>query len=115
MPRRRLRNYEFRIPSPTLYKDRGGPAQLGIRDWAGLKEHGDDRNLGCPPICRGLNLKPPQRSLRYGPAYGQYGSGLLFYSDVKSFSFRLSRGVWAVVGNVSRWLRRAEASRPGGG
>ncbi len=29
-----------------FYKDRGGPAQLGIRDWAGLKGPGhiDDRN-----------------------------------------------------------------------
>jgi hypothetical protein len=27
------------------YKERGGPAQLGIRDWAGLKGHIDDRNL----------------------------------------------------------------------
>ena len=54
------------------YKDRGGPAQLGIRDWAGLKGHGDDRNLGCPPIFHGL--KPPlaQRSLRYGQYYGVY-------------------------------------------
>ena len=31
------------------YKDPGGPAQLGIRDWAGLKVHGDvwsSRRLG---------------------------------------------------------------------
>ena len=28
-----------------LYKDRGGPAQLGTRDWAGLKGHGADRDL----------------------------------------------------------------------
>jgi hypothetical protein len=27
------------------YKDRGGPAQLGTRDWAGLKGHGADRDL----------------------------------------------------------------------
>ena len=27
------------------YKDRGGPAQLGTRDWAGLKRHGADRDL----------------------------------------------------------------------
>jgi len=32
----------------SLYKGRGGPAQLGIRDWAGLKRHGDDRNLAFP-------------------------------------------------------------------
>ena len=31
----------------NLNKDRGGPAQLGIRDWAGLKGHIDDRNLAC--------------------------------------------------------------------
>ena len=28
-----------------VYKDRGGPAQLGTRDWAGLKGHGADRDL----------------------------------------------------------------------
>ncbi len=28
-----------------MYKDRGGPAQLGTRDWAGLKGHGDERHL----------------------------------------------------------------------
>ena len=27
------------------YKDPGGPAQLGTRDWAGLKGHGADRDL----------------------------------------------------------------------
>ena len=29
----------------SKYKDLGGPAQLGIRDWAGLKGHGADRDL----------------------------------------------------------------------
>jgi hypothetical protein len=28
-----------------IYKDPGGPAQLGTRDWAGLKGHGADRDL----------------------------------------------------------------------
>ncbi len=28
-----------------FYKDPGGPAQLGTRDWAGLKGHGADRDL----------------------------------------------------------------------
>jgi hypothetical protein len=28
-----------------IFKDPGGPAQLGIRDWAGLKGHGADRDL----------------------------------------------------------------------
>jgi hypothetical protein len=32
-------------PSLEQYKDRGGPAQLGTRDWAGLKGHGADRDL----------------------------------------------------------------------
>ena len=30
---------------PHWYKDPGGPAQLGTRDWAGLKRHGADRDL----------------------------------------------------------------------
>ena len=30
---------------PLFYKDPGGPAQLGTRDWAGLKGHGADRDL----------------------------------------------------------------------
>jgi hypothetical protein len=29
----------------NAYKDPGGPAQLGTRDWAGLKGHGADRDL----------------------------------------------------------------------
>ena len=29
----------------SSYKDPGGPAQLGTRDWAGLKGHGADRDL----------------------------------------------------------------------
>ena len=29
----------------SIYKDPGGPAQLGTRDWAGLKRHGADRDL----------------------------------------------------------------------
>ncbi len=38
-----------REPRLIIHKDRGGPAQLGIRDWAGLKGHIDDRNL--PVAC----------------------------------------------------------------
>ena len=34
-------------PGFSPYKDRGGPAQLGNRDWAGLKGHIDDLNLAC--------------------------------------------------------------------
>ena len=36
------RKYVF---SNSGYKDPGGPAQLGTRDWAGLKRHGADRDL----------------------------------------------------------------------
>jgi hypothetical protein len=31
----------------TTVQGSGWPAQLGIRDWAGLKRHIDDRNLAC--------------------------------------------------------------------
>ena len=37
--------YNPRATLITTYKDRGGPAQLGTRDWAGLKGHGADRDL----------------------------------------------------------------------
>ena len=37
---------QFSLPwTEYTYKDRGGPAQLGTRDWAGLKGHGADRDL----------------------------------------------------------------------
>ena len=40
------------------YKDRGGPAQLGIWDWAGLKGHIDDRNLACSLASEGRSEGP---------------------------------------------------------
>ena len=43
------------------YKDRGGPAQLGIRDWAGLKGHIDDRNLACSLASEGRGESPRGR------------------------------------------------------
>ena len=42
-------------------KDRGGPAQLGIRDWAGLKGHGHDRNLACSLASEGRGESPRGR------------------------------------------------------
>ena len=42
-------------------KDRGGPAQLGIRDWAGLKGHIDDRNLACSLASEGRSESPRGR------------------------------------------------------
>ena len=42
---RRSRRSFFNLIKISLYKDRGGPAQLGTRDWAGLKRHGADRDL----------------------------------------------------------------------
>ena len=44
-----------------LYQDRGGPAQLGIRDWAGLKGHGHDRNLACSLVAEGRSESPRGR------------------------------------------------------
>ena len=41
-----------------IYKDRGGPAQLGTRDWAGLKGHIDDRNLACSLASEGRSEAP---------------------------------------------------------
>ena len=43
------------------YKDPGGPAQLGIRDWAGLKGHGHDRNLACSLASEGRSEPPRGR------------------------------------------------------
>ena len=43
------------------YKDRGGPAQLGIRDWAGLKGHGHDRNLARSLVAEGRSESPRGR------------------------------------------------------
>ena len=60
------------ICSPGLnlnYKDRGGPAQLGIRDWAGLKGHGHDRNLACSLVAEGRS-ESPRRRLGVTPAAG---------------------------------------------
>ncbi len=37
--------FSLRMLTYYMYKDPGGPAQLGIRDWAGLKGHGADRDL----------------------------------------------------------------------
>ena len=45
----------------STYKDRGGPAQLGIRDWAGLKGHGHDRNLACSLVAEGRSESPRGR------------------------------------------------------
>ena len=49
------------------YKDRGGPAQLGIRDWAGLKGHGHDRNLACSQVAEGRSESRPRRRLGATP------------------------------------------------
>ena len=49
-----------------IYKDRGGPAQLGIRDWAGLKGHIDDRNLACSLASEGRS-EAPRGEVRSGP------------------------------------------------
>ena len=49
------------------YKDRGGPAQLGIRDWAGLKGHIDDRNLACSLASEGRSEAPRGRLVLSGP------------------------------------------------
>ena len=51
-----------------MYKDRGGPAQLGIRDWAGLKGHIDDRNfkLACSLASEGRG-EAPRGEVRNGP------------------------------------------------
>ena len=43
------------------YKDPGGPAQLGIRDWAGLKGHGHDRNLARSLVAEGRSESPRGR------------------------------------------------------
>ncbi len=48
------------------YKDRGGPAQLGTRDWAGLKGHIDDRNLACSLASEGRS-EAPRGEVRNGP------------------------------------------------
>ena len=49
------------------YKDRGGPAQLGIRDWAGLKGHGHDRYLACSQVAEGRSESRPRRRLGATP------------------------------------------------
>ena len=59
----------------SKYKDRGGPAQLGIRDWAGLKGHIDDRNLACSLASKGRSESPGGR---LGAA--QAGTVLSFFS-----------------------------------
>ena len=51
----------LRVYSIDKYKDRGGPAQLGIRDWAGLKGHGHDRNLACSLVAEGRSESPRGR------------------------------------------------------
>ena len=51
-----------------FYKDRGGPAQLGIRDWAGLKGHGHDRYLACSQVAEGRSESRPRRRLGATPA-----------------------------------------------
>jgi hypothetical protein len=52
-----------------MYKDPGGPAQLGTRDWAGLKGHIDDRNLACSLASEGRSeaLCPARGEVRSGP------------------------------------------------
>ena len=53
-----MTNFFFKLGFLLSYKDRGGPAQLGIRDWAGLKGHIDDRNLACSLALEGRSEAP---------------------------------------------------------
>jgi hypothetical protein len=55
-----------RFEVPYIYKDWGGPAQLGTRDWAGLKGHIDDRNLACSLASEGRS-ESPRGEVRSGP------------------------------------------------
>ena len=50
-----------------IYQDPGGPAQLGIRDWAGLKRHGADRDLACSLASEGRSEAPRGRFVLSGP------------------------------------------------
>ena len=59
------------------YKDPGWPAQLGIRDWAGLKGHIDDRNLAFSLASEGPGRSEAPRG-RLGAA--QTGTVLSFFS-----------------------------------
>ncbi len=70
-----------------MYKDRCGPAQLGIRDWAGLKGHIDDRNLACSLASEGRS-EAPRGEVRSGPDRGcaQFSS-----RDVQFPPFRTRR------------------------
>jgi hypothetical protein len=58
-------SFFFKIRT-MAYKDRGRPAQLGTRDWAGLKGHIDDRNLACSLASEGRSESPRGR-LNGGP------------------------------------------------
>ena len=70
------------------YKDRGGPAQLGIRDWAGLKGHGHDRNLACSLASEGRSESPrgrlgvtPAGTERQKVGFGRVRIGLIGTMD----------------------------------
>ena len=65
--RKRREAIFFALDGIYIYKDRGGPAQLGIRDWAGLKGHGHDRNLACSLVAEGRG-ESPRRRLGVTPA-----------------------------------------------
>jgi len=83
------------------YKDRGGPAQLGIRDWAGLKGHIDDRNLACSLASEGRSEAPRGR---LGAAQtGTVLSFLLVMCNFRPFGLNASRCISLVRVCSGHW------------
>ena len=85
------------------YKDPGGPAQLGTRDWAGLKGHIDDRNLACSLASEGRS-EAPRPGGRLGAAQtGTVLSFLLVMCNFRPFGLNASRCISLVRVCSGHW------------